>query len=173
MKKILLLFLLNFLISNELTFNSKKSFIKYTGYHPLHSWEGFSKDIEFRLNQNNNTFSIYISTRLDSFNSNNENRDSNMLFYTESLKFPKVTFISENIEYKNLENLNLIKGTLYFHGVEKSIIAKVKIIEKQSTILGECNFQIKLSDFNIERPKLLMLSIKDNIDLKATIELLK
>jgi len=172
-KKLFLFLLINFLLSDEFNFNSENSYIKYIGQHPLHSWIGISNNFEFNLNLNENTFSIYISARLDSFDSNNENRDSNMLYYTESLKYPNVTFKSDLIKYTKLKRINIIKGTLNFHGIEKQIIAKVEILENNSTFIGKCNFKIKLSDFNIERPKLLMLSIENIIELETKIELSK
>ena len=173
MQKIILLLFINFLLSDEFNFYPENSYIKYIGHHPLHSWTGISNNFEFDLNINENSFSIYISSRLDSFDSNNENRDSNMLFYTESLKYPNVTFKSDIITYTKLKKINLIKGILNFHGIEKQITAKVEILENNSTFVGICNFKIKLSDFNIERPKLLMLSIEDIIELETKIELLK
>ena len=173
MKKSIFFILFNLLIAYNLDFNLNNSYIKYTGNHPLHSWVGITKQFNIDIQENNDFFTIFISTKLNSFDSNNENRDSNMLYYTESLKYPVVSFKSEKIYFSKINQTKLIQGKLNFHGIEKNINAKVEISESDKNIIGQCNFTIKLSEFNIERPKLLMLSIEDDIIIEAKIEFLK
>jgi len=168
MKKIIILFLLNLLSSNQL--NIESSYIIYTGIHPFHTWQGTSKEFICNIKEEKNGYyTIFISALLNSFDSNNENRDSNMLYYTESLKYPNVTFISDMIKFEQLYNLNSIQGKLNFHGIEKSMIIDVDIIENDLNFIGQCFFKIDLNEFEIEIPKLLMLPINNIIDINAEI----
>ena len=54
MKKIFLLFLLNLLSSNQL--NIESSYITYTGIHPLHTWEGTSKEFICNIKEEKNGY---------------------------------------------------------------------------------------------------------------------
>tara|TARA_B100001250_G_C19629524_1_gene713126 strand:+ start:388 stop:915 length:528 start_codon:yes stop_codon:yes gene_type:complete len=171
MKKLFFLLLFNFLIPNNLILDLDDSYIRYYGNHPLHSWVGESEDFIFELNNNNDKFSIFISAKVNSFDSKNENRDSNMLYYLESFKYPDVTFKSNHINFDTLNQINMINGILNFHGIEKNITINIDLNENQSDLIGKCFFDINLNDYNIERPKLLMLPIDNKIKLEAQIVL--
>ena len=173
MKKFIIILIINFLFSIQFEHKANNSYIKYSGSHPLHNWIGVTNNFIFKIDSNNNQFSIYISAPLKYFDSKNENRDSNMLYYVESLKYPNVTFKSKKFNYTSLDKIILIDGILDFHGIKKSIIAKINLMENSSSIIGKCSFDISLSEFNINKPKLLMLSINDIISIEANIELIK
>ena len=169
MKKIILLSFVNLLFSNQFNFNLEKSYITYTVMHPFHTWDGTSKDFTVDIKNHNNQLIIFVSAQLNSFDSKNENRDSNMLFYTESLKYPYVTFISDTIKYKELSMIKSIEGNLNFHGMEKRVNIDMEIIENDLNLSGQCKFKIDLNEFNIELPKLLMLPINNIIDINSKI----
>ena len=83
-----IIFLANFIFCNSWTIDTSYSFINYEGNHPFHTWNGKTNDIDFNINCEKEECQISVSTKLESFDSNNDSRDSNMLYYTESLLFP-------------------------------------------------------------------------------------
>ena len=87
MKKFILILFFQFLFSQALVdFDLSKSFISYDGKHPAHNWTGISKDIQgtVELNKEDLTKSkVDLYVPVFSFDSNNSNRDSNMLDVVE------------------------------------------------------------------------------------------
>ena len=91
MRIYLILMLSSFIFSQSWVIDSSESYIKYTGTHRLHQWEGESKDVTFSLDCKNQC-RLAVSVPLETLDSGNDSRDSNMLYYTESLLFPEVSF---------------------------------------------------------------------------------
>ena len=172
MNKILFLFI-SIIFSQNFGFDNLNSHIKYFGEHPLHNWIGISENIFCSLNCNNNECYINISCPLESFNSGNDNRDSNMLYYTESLIFPNVTFKSNKFILNNFNDQFKIYGILNFHGIDKNINSNINIINKDNYLIGSTQFKLSLNDFNIDHPKLLFFSISDTITLDINLKFLK
>ena len=177
MKKIFSIFiLLSSLALSQV--DLEDSYISYIGSHPLHSWEGVSKDISFNMECTGNHCVLNISAPLESFDSGNDSRDSNMLYYTESLLYPEVSFKSEAFRFTGNFNTSIdMTGELTFHGVTKEIPVKIhlyKDLDNESTISywGKCSFIINLSSFNVSRPSLLKVKISDEITVGVKLKLL-
>ena len=150
------------------------SYINYHGKHLLHSWTGVSKDIGFTLDCNDSDCTVEASTNLDKFDSGNDSRDSNMLYYTESLEYPSVSFKTNSFKFNmDLDRSVDTKGILSFHGIEKEIPVKLMFSKKDDEFWGTCNFNVSLSDFDIDRPSLLMIKISDEIDIETKIKLVR
>ena len=77
-------------------FNDFEGTVSYYGSHPLHDWKGVSTSIsgEILFEPGDNNYSCVIEIPVESFKSNNGNRDSNMLIYANALEFPKILFKS-------------------------------------------------------------------------------
>jgi len=74
-----------------------------------------------------------------------------------------------NFEIKSIQKADenyQINGLLTFNGIKKGILSMVSISEakKLTNIVGA--FSIKLTQFNIEPPSLLFLTVRDQIDIK-------
>ena len=162
------------LLSQEWEIDTTSSYIKYQGEHPLHSWEGISKNIKFKLNCQNNFCNLDISTPLESFNSGNDSRDSNMLYYTESLIHPNVSFKSNKFKFSgDFDNSIDITGTIHLHGIKKELPIKINLLKENNLYVGTCKFNINLSEFEIEKPSLLMIKISDRIDVETKFNLIQ
>ncbi len=172
---LLLILLINIIFSSNWSIDTTYSYIKYTGKHPLHSWTGISKDIDFKLNcDNNNNCKLAISTPLDKFDSGNDSRDSNMLYYTESLIYPNVSFKSNSfILNEEFDKSIDINGLLNFHGINKEISLKIKLINEGEALWGLCDFNLNLESFKIDRPSLLMIKINENIIIETKLKIIK
>ena len=171
-KFLLISIISNIALCDDWSIDTTYSYIKYSGSHTFHSWSGISNDIDFLLDCKNDYCAIEISTSLESFNSGNDSRDSNMLYYTESLQYPKVSFKSETFKFnKEYEQSIDLEGDLYFHGIEKKIPLKIELTKSKKDLWGTCSFNFELSNFNVDRPSLLMIKISDLIEVEAKLKL--
>ena len=136
--------------------------IRYHGIHPLHEWTGISTIASGRVSydQSTNLGSITVSVALNSFDSKVYARDSNMLTHTEAIDFPFVVFKSDNASIK--QDSLYVNGKLTFHGITKDI-SVVASINQQNGFQVNGGFSINLSDYNVQRPSLLFIKIKDEI----------
>lgn len=141
--------------------------VTYAMKHPMHEWEGISKDVNAVMVYNKATKSIdqvVVSLRVDSFDSGNSNRDSHALEVLEGLKFPKVTFVSTKIKPNG--NTLVIDGNLTFHGVSKAITMTVNQNEGNNKMSFDGKFDVLLSDYKVDRPSLFGVKTEDIINLK-------
>lgn len=104
MKKVIIFLLFAivwvFAQKQSLVIDSNESYISYSGSHILHKWSGQSYDIQGEItvdktNPQNSEIALIIP--IYSFDSQNGNRDSNMLFVTEEDIYPNVKFSSTSI----------------------------------------------------------------------------
>ena len=153
----------------KLPFNDNSSII-YQGSHPAHKWQGVSTDVRGGVICEDNQCIIQVIVPLESFDSGSSGRDSNMLFSTESHKYPYIKYYSDSfiIDSMNEKSINL-SGYIEFHGVKKYIQNHVIISNQDSVLLGFSDFSISLDDYKIERPQLLFVPISDQIKLKCNL----
>ncbi len=79
------------------------------------------------------------------------------------LKYPNITFSSKSIKQEG--NKLSVDGTLSFHGVNKDIsfVAEEKKNKNQVEVTG--GFDVKMTEFNIEKPTLMGVATDDNIKI--------
>ena len=138
--------ILSFIITSEeirISF-SDSSIVSYTGHHPAHDWEGISKQVRGGIICVDNNFKdciIKIIIPIESFDSGNSGRDSNMLFHTKSNKFPFVKFSSNSFDINKTINEKFdLNGLLDFHGNKKDILTNIEgnDSEEYSTSGSDC-----------------------------------
>ena len=102
--------------------------------------------------------------------------------YVESDKFPKSTFVgrvqnwddfnwNENDVYIYTEQNIVVKGKITIHGIEKEIIVKGVIETSKSTIFLSSSFDIIISDFDIEIPRLVRDKISETVKVEVNVTL--
>ena len=158
------LFVLSFIISISFSQNQDFSLseIKYFGSHAMHNWSGTSTQAKTSVSYNDSkeNGSVIVRVRLDSFDSKLYSRDSNMLYYTDAIEFPEVVF--ESTQAKVVNDSIYIEGNLTFHGITKKVKTSAIIkLDEYPSVNG--TFDINLSDFNVQRPSLMFIKIKDRI----------
>ncbi len=140
--------------------------VKYAMKHPMHEWEGISKDVNAVMvyNKANKTIDqMVVSLRVDSFDSGNSNRDSHAIEVLEGLKFPKVTFVSTKIKPNG--NVLSVDGNLTFHGITKPITFNVNQNTAGNKVSFDGKFEVLLSDYKVDRPSLFGVKTEDFINL--------
>ena len=85
-------------------------------------------------------------------------------FKTISFDVKSITKTSEAYE---------IKGALTLNGITKNIKAKINIIEQNNKITLNGGFSFNLTDFSMEPPKMLFLTVRNQIDISYNISLEK
>lgn len=158
------LFVLSFIISIAFSQNQDFSLseIKYFGSHAMHNWSGTSTQAKTSVSYNDSkeNGSVIVRVRLDSFDSKLYSRDSNMLYYTDAIEFPEVVF--ESTQAKVVNDSIYIEGNLTFHGITRKVKTSAFIkFDDFPSVNG--TFDINLSDFNVQRPSLMFIKIKDRI----------
>jgi len=146
--------------------DKSNSLITYSMNHPLHSWTGISKDINSVIitDEKRETISqVAVSVKISSFDSKNANRDSHAIEVTEALKYPNITFNSKTIKQEG--NKLIVEGTLSFHGLNKDISFKAEKSVTKNKVEVKGGFEIKMTEFNVERPTLMGFATDDEIKI--------
>ena len=93
--------------------------------------------------------------------------------YLETEKFPTAKFsgtINEELDYtKNGTYDASVTGKLTIHGVEQERSINGTITVKDSQLIFEGKFQIKLEDHDIDIPSIVVKNIAEVVDVTATL----
>ena len=101
--------------------------------------------------------------------SDKKSRDEHMYELLQVEKFKTISFDIRSIT-KNETDYE-IKGALTLNGVTKNIKAKIIINQQNNEILLNGGFSFNLTDFNLEPPKMLFLTVRNQIDISYNISL--
>jgi hypothetical protein len=169
-----LIFLTLSLLFPNFKLNIDNSSISYTGSHPFHDWQGITSQIEIITDCDmvSSDCGATINVPVMSFISGNDNRDSNMLFYVDGFSFPIIKISFSHLNISNLlsreETVNL-GGEIDFHGFKVMQQIPLFITQEENTIFINSEFLIKLDSFEVDRPSLLMVPIKNEIKIDVNI----
>lgn len=149
-----------------------KATIHFTGSHPFHDWTGISTHLDLKMNCSkmdeicNFTFSIPWT----SFDSGNDNRDNNMLYYINAFDYPKIEIEFTDVKMNELiKTKNVIIGNLSMTGEKQNIAIPLDFKQNENQFILNSEFKISLTNYNIERPTLLMIPINDIINIHVNI----
>ncbi len=63
------------------------------------------------------------------------------------------------------------EGTLKLHGVEKPIKGSIDLSKSDSKIVGAAKFEVKISEFGIDIPKYMGVTVADVVKVDVTVDL--
>ena len=89
--------------------------------------------------------------------------------YLESDIYPNSTFSGKVVQNKN--GKAIVNGDLTIHGKTNKIRLSGVLIQNQESIIISAEFEIKLEDYNIKIPRIVMYKIAEEIEIKVNIEL--
>ena len=101
--------------------------------------------------------------------SDTKSRDEHMHELLKIEKFKTISFDIRSIT-KNETDYE-IKGALTLNGVTKNIKAKIIINQQNNQISLNGGFSFNLTDFNLEPPKMMFLTVRNQIDITYNISL--
>ena len=151
----------------KLVADKTKSTVTYSMVHPMHKWDGTSHDVNAAMLYDEATKQIQniaVAIRVATFDSQNQNRDSHMIEVLDGLKYPNVTFSSQDVK-PNPDGTLTAKGKLTFHNVAKPVTVVVTRRDVGSEMVMEGKFDLKMTDYGIERPSLLGFATEDQFSL--------
>ena len=99
--------------------------------------------------------------------SDKKSRDEHMYELLQVEKFKTISFDIRSIT-KNETDYE-IKGALTLNGVTKNIKAKIIINQQNNQISLNGGFSFNLTDFNLEPPKMMFLTVRNQIDITYNI----
>ena len=142
--------------------------ITFFSYAPIEDIKAVNKKVSaaFDVSNNDIVFQLYISD----FNFRkklmqthfNEN-------YLESDVFPKANFVGKVFALE--EDSAIVRGLLTIHGISKEIEANGMFIQNNNTIKISSEFKIKLEDYNVSIPTIVMYKIAEEILVNVVIKL--
>ena len=109
---------------------------------------------------------VSVQVDVTSFNSGNSSRDSHAMEVIDALSFPDARFTSSNIIQKG-DSLK-VSGKLTFHGITKDIVISAATKWSNNKLVVNGNFDVSLTAFNVERPSLLLIPVKDILKFSLT-----
>ncbi|MBO0931067.1 YceI family protein [Fibrella aquatilis] len=155
------------LAPRKLVADKTKSTVTYSMVHPMHKWDGISRDVNAAMLYDEATKQIQnvaVAIRVATFDSQNQNRDSHMIEVLDGLKYPNVTFSSQDVK-SNPDGTLTANGKLTFHNVTKPVTVTVTRRDVGGQMVMEGKFDLKMTDYGVERPSLLGLATEDQFRL--------
>ena len=122
-------------------------------------FDASTNDLVFQLNITD--FKFPIALMQEHFNEN----------YLESDLYPKSKFIGRVVNI--MDEHATVSGDLTIHGITNSIKVVGSFIKSKNSVLINSQFIIKLKDYNIKIPKIVMYKIAEEIEVKVNIELIE
>ena len=155
------------LAPRKLVADKAKSTVTYSMVHPMHKWDGVSHDVNAAMIYDEATKQIQnvaVAIRVATFDSQNQNRDSHMVEVLDGLKYPNVTFSSQDVK-PNADGTFTANGKLTFHNVTKPVTVKVTHHDANGQMVMDGKLDLKMTDYGIERPSLLGFATEDQFTL--------
>lgn len=171
-KKLLFLLILPFaLFAGELKFveGSVKAHTEVFGDSTI---DPMTDKIKTSLNMDGDIESITGEIIIDPMNlvSDNIDRDEHMYETLGAKDYTTISFRLLNIT-KN-EDGYIIGGVLNLHGESKGLEVKGDIVKSAENYIElKSKFTIKMTDYNIQPPKMLFLTVRDEVDIDVDLKL--
>jgi len=166
---------LSFLFSQEYHVSkADKNEVKFISDAPLEDFEGVTDKIDGYLYFENGDFTVnsqlYFEIDLKSLDTgiglrNRHMRDN----YLHTDKYPSTHFKGKIVKAeKTADNqFNVTsEGVIFIHGIERPLTVNGKLTTMDDRIQIQCQFEVKLSDFNIPIPQLMFMKINEVMDLR-------
>lgn len=102
--------------------------------------------------------------------SDNKKRDEHMRETLDGDKFHQATFEIKEVVAKGGDNYTL-KGTMNLHGVTKPMSFEGMITQEGSKVRIKVAGALKMSDFGIKPPKMVFLTVRDQVDVSVDVVL--
>lgn len=115
------------------------------------------------IKDNIDTLRGSIDVSIKDFISDNSERDDHMREALGSSSFPKASYMISGVTSNGGDKYTL-NGTLNLHGVSKPLSFD-STITNNGNVHIKAKSKIKMTDFGITPPKLLMLTVRNQVDL--------
>lgn len=104
-----------------------------------------------------------IDVSMKILQSDNKERDEHMLEAIEELKYPLAKYTFKDIERSHKGYI--VNGILDFHGIKRPLSIQAEITKTKQKINFKGSSSFLMSNYNVKPPKMLFLTVRDQIDL--------
>ncbi len=153
-----------------------QSAIRYQIDHTLHRVDAISKRVEGNvLVLPTGVAQLMVRVPVDSFDSRNSFRDSQMKEVTESARYPLVelsalcapcpmpTTYPTRVE-------RTLQGELSFHGITKDLEVPVTLVYDSARLFrAAATLTLSLKEFQVERPSLMLVKVDDALKIDVSL----
>ena len=151
--------------------------IDFISSAPLETITASSEKLKGIIDLSNRSFAFTLPVNsFNGFNSQLQQEHFNEN-YMESTKYPKSTFVGNILDFtdceKNCEIEIIAKGKLTIHGLTKVVTIPVLINRNNDQLNAKSNFDITLSDFDIEIPLILEGKISSVIQISVDVNFIR
>ncbi len=174
--QILILFAFSLLSAAEYQVDkNKKSQVKFISDAPIEDIEGVTHKIDGYLAWENENLTeqseMYFEVDLNSIDTGIGLRNRHMREnYLHTDKYPYTYYKGKITSSQKLDDSTfavVAAGAIFIHGVEKPLAVQGTVKRTGENIYRiNTNFQVKLSDFNIEIPSIMFYKINETMELK-------
>jgi len=130
------------------------------------------KNIQADVSMQNNAVESLkgiLSFPIIDFKSSERDRDEHMQEMFAMKTYPNITLQINKVRAKNKHYM--IEGVLNMHGIEKPIDINSSIVQNGDSVAINANFSVNVSDYGMEPPSLLFFTVRDRVDINASITL--
>ena len=155
---------------NAQQFISKNGIVSFYSETPLENISAVNKNVSavYDLASSDLVFQLDIKKFIFPIALMQEHFNEN---YLESEIYPKSKFIGRVVNI--IDEQATVSGDLTIHGITNSIKVVGSFIKSKNSVLINSKFIIKLKDYNIKIPKIVMYKIAEEIEVKLNIELIE
>ena len=163
-----LLILLSCFSANAQRYLAKDGVVSFFSETPLENIKAINSNLSAVYDSENDdlVFQLKISDFIFPIPLMQEHFNEN---YLESDIFPKSNFIGKVISVKN--NIAFVDGYLEIHGKSNPLNIQGTLIREEKSVFISSNFIVRLVDFDIKIPKILMYKIAEEISVTVDINL--
>lgn len=157
-------------------FSSDTGYAEVKGTTPMSSYTGKSHDLHGRINLESKHVKFHLP--LETIKTGNSTRDRHMREALETDQFPKAKFSGQivgDFPEQGESGEVQVKGIFTIHGVTKTIEVTGTINHSPDAIRVKAAFPIKITQYDIERPGFLFVSVHDKhrIKIRTTLNEMK
>lgn len=153
---------------------SKKNLVKFISDAPIESFEGVTNSIDgyiFNKEDSIEGSKLYFEVDLNTVDTDNGLRNRHMREnYLETDKYPLTSYTGTIVKSEKLEDGHYkvtAKGKFKVHGVDKDKTITADLYIYGNILHVKSQFIVTLSDHNIDIPSLMLVKIKEDMDLRV------
>ena len=170
MRIIIIIFMFLHLNSFAQKYSANNGEITFYSYAPIEDikaennkvsaiYDSETKELVFQLYIEN--FNFRKKLMQEHFNEN----------YLESDLYPKSSFIGRVMSVN--DSVAKVQGLLSIHGISNQIDEVGSFVKKDNTFILSSNFKVKLEDYDVMIPKIVMYKIAEEISIDVNITLIE
>ena len=150
-----------------------KNTVRFISQTPLENYDGSTDQIDGYVKWESDDFlmnsEIYFEVDLASLDTGIDLRNRHMRDnYLETDKYPYAQFSGKIIKAEKNKNNSfkvIVEGKMKIHGVDRSFSTQGTVILENDIFHIQCEFTIKLTDYDIKVPKIMFFKIDENVHL--------